>query len=51
MEDLVDCLIEYMDNGCQLKEEYRERIERTFAFADQNCCARVLERMLEKHEK
>jgi CDP-glycerol glycerophosphotransferase (TagB/SpsB family) len=51
MEDLVDCLIEYMDNGCQLKEEYRERIERTFAFADQNCCARVLEKMLEIHEK
>jgi CDP-glycerol glycerophosphotransferase (TagB/SpsB family) len=51
MEDLVDCLIEYMDNGCQLKEEYRERIEHTFAFSDQNCCARVLEKMLEKHEK
>lgn len=48
LEDLVDKLIEYMDNNCMLKEEYRQRIENTFAYADTNCCARVLERIREE---
>lgn len=29
-ENLVDRLIEYMQNGCQLKHLYRDRIEKTF---------------------
>lgn len=45
LEQLVDKLIEYMDNDCELKEKYRERIENTFAYADKNCCARVLEKI------
>lgn len=40
-EDLVNRIIEYMENDCQLKEKYRERIDRTFSYHDKNNCDRV----------
>lgn len=40
---LIERIIEYMENGCQLKECYRERIERTFRYSDQKNCQRVYE--------
>ena len=36
-------IIEYMDNGCQLKDKYRKRIDRFFTFNDQKNCQRVYE--------
>ena len=45
-DKLVDCLIEYMENGCQLKEKYRARIDATFPFSDQNNCQRVYEEII-----
>lgn len=42
-EALVSRIIEYMENGCQLKEIYRERIEKTFPYHDQENCRRVYE--------
>lgn len=47
MEDTVNRIIEYMENGCVLKEMYRKRIEETFSFHDQECCRRVMERLME----
>ena len=47
LESTVDCIIEYMKNGCQLKDIYRERIDRFFAFDDQNNCQRVYDRIME----
>lgn len=47
LESTVDCIIEYMKNGCQLKDKYRERIDGFFAFDDQNNCQRVYERIME----
>lgn len=44
---LVDRVIEYMEHGCGLKEKYRERIDRFFAFHDQNNCQRVYEKIEE----
>lgn len=38
---LIDRMIEYMKNRCQLKEYYRERIERVFRYSDQKNCQRV----------
>ncbi len=38
---LIDRMIEYMKNRCQLKECYRERIERVFRYSDQKNCQRV----------
>lgn len=47
LEDTVDRIIEYMENGCQLKEKYRERIDSFFAFNDHNNCQRVYEKIME----
>lgn len=43
LESTVDRIIEYMKNGCQLKEKYRKRIDNFFAFNDKNNCQRVYE--------
>ena len=40
-EGLISRMIEYMKNGCQLKDKYRKRIDSTFPFADKNNCKRV----------
>lgn len=47
LEEMVDCLIDYMKNGCQLKDKYRERIDHFFAFNDQNNCERVYQKVCE----
>jgi len=46
LEGIVDRIIEYMENDCQLKEKYRERIEKAFPFSDKNNCQRVYEAIL-----
>lgn len=43
LESTVNRIIEYMQNNCTLKEKYRERIDRFFAFNDRNNCQRVYE--------
>ncbi len=50
-EKTVDRLIEYMKNGCRLKDEYRARIDRFFAFDDQQNCRRVYEKLKELQRK
>jgi len=46
LEGTVARLIEYMENGCQMKPEYRERADRFFAFNDRNNCRRVYEAIM-----
>ena len=46
-ESTVNLLIEYMENGCELKDKYRERIDSFFAFNDKNNCQRILDKILE----
>jgi len=46
-DSLVNQIIEYMENGCKLKEKYRERIDKFFAFNDQKNCERVYEKIRE----
>jgi len=41
LEGTVARIIEYMENGCALKDYYRERINNTFAFNDTKNCERV----------
>ena len=43
-------IIGYVKNGCELKEKYRERIDRFFAFHDKNNCQRVMEKIMELEE-
>ncbi len=46
VEKLVDLIIEYINNGCVLKEKYLKRINNTFYYHDKNNCARVYEQLL-----
>ncbi len=46
LEGTVDRIIEYMENGCQLKDKYRQRIDSFFAFNDKNNCERVYQKIL-----
>ena len=52
LEDTVDCLIEYMKNDCALKDKYRQRIEKFYAFKDKKNCERIFNAItkLEKQE-
>jgi len=43
----VDRLIEYMENGCQMKPKYTNRVDSFFAFNDQKNCERVYQRIRE----
>lgn len=45
-DELVQRVVEYMENGCALKEKYRERIDRTFPYNDQENCRRVYEEIM-----
>jgi len=47
LDSTVDVLIDYMKNNCQLKDVYRERIDKFFAFNDHDNCKRILEKILE----
>lgn len=44
LDTTVDAIIRSMEQGCTLEDTYRQRIDATFAFDDQDCCRRVLER-------
>ena len=37
-EELVDKIIEYMDNGCEMEEKYKDRVNKFFKYIDQNNC-------------
>ena len=47
----VDRLIEYMSNGCKLKDKYRARIDGFFSYNDADNCRRVYEKLLELQAK
>ncbi len=47
LDTTIDLILEYVRNGCQLKELYRQRIDNFFAFNDTNNCKRVMEKILE----
>ena len=40
-------IIEYLENDCKLKDEYRNRIEKFFAYHDKNNCERVYKKIIE----
>lgn len=45
-EALVNRIIEYMENGCRLKDMYRNRIDKTFPYNDKDNCKRVYEEII-----
>lgn len=42
-DNLVETIIDYVDNGCAMKEEYIKKVENFFKFIDKNNCKRVYE--------
>lgn len=46
LEHTIDLILEYVKNGCVLKDNYRKRIDSFFAFDDQNNSQRVLDKVL-----
>lgn len=47
LDSTVDRIIEYMQNGCKLKDKYRERIDGFFAYNDKRNCERIYNRIIE----
>lgn len=47
LEDTVNRIIEYMENDCEMKPKYRERVEKCFKYHDRNNCQRVYEKIIE----
>lgn len=47
VSDTVNCILEYLENDCVLKEKYRERIDGFFAFEDRHNCERVYRKITE----
>ncbi len=50
-DSTVDTIIEYIENGCALKDKYRNRIDRFFAFNDKSNCQRITDKILEINEQ
>ncbi len=46
-EQLIDTIVNYMMDGCKLKEKYKNRKELFFAYGDNNCCRRVCDMLME----
>ena len=45
-EDIVNKIIDYIDNDCNMEEEYKKRVDKFFKFTDKNNCKRVYEWIL-----
>ena len=45
LQDTIDRIIEYIDNGCVMKEQYKKRVEGFFAHHDKDNCKRVYEKI------
>ena len=46
-EELVDVTIRYIENNCELGEEYSKRVSDFFIFTDKNNCKRVHDKIKE----
>ena len=44
--ETIDQIIEYMENNCQLKPQFRERVNAFFEYNDKNCCQRLADILL-----
>ncbi len=44
-QDLINKIIEYIDNDCQMEEKYIQRVNQFFKYNDQNNCQRLYDRL------
>ncbi|MBR6404298.1 MAG: CDP-glycerol glycerophosphotransferase family protein [Eubacterium sp.] len=49
-DELVSLLIDYMKNGCEMKEIYRMRADDFFEYDDRNNCQRIYDEMIRYQE-
>ena len=49
LEGVIQRMIEYIENDCRMKEQYRKRADRFFAFRDQKNCQRLYDKIMEEH--
>ena len=42
-DDLVEKVIDYLDNGCEMEKEYKKRVDKFYRYNDQDNCKRVYE--------
>ena len=40
-EELIDLIMEYVENECEMKDQYTKRVDDFFEFNDKNNCKRV----------
>lgn len=50
LDETVDTLIDYIKNGCIMKQEYVEKVDNFFAYTDRNNCKRIYEAVVEAEE-
>lgn len=50
-DELIDVLIDYMKNGCKMKDEYVKRADDFFYFNDHENCKRIYKEMIDYQEK
>lgn len=50
LDDAVNTLIEYMNNGAKMKDTYIARVDSFFAFNDKNNCKRAIDEILSLDE-
>ena len=50
-EQLVECLCEYMRNGCRMKEKYVKRADDFFEFSDHNNCKRIYQEIIKAQKQ
>ena len=51
LEETVATLIDYIKNGCKLKEIYRQRADGFFAYNDKENCKRITEKIISASKK
>jgi CDP-glycerol glycerophosphotransferase (TagB/SpsB family) len=49
-DELVDLLIDYMKNGCKMKQKYIDRANDFYEFDDHNNCKRIFDEKI-KYQK
>ncbi|WP_406531869.1 CDP-glycerol glycerophosphotransferase family protein [Methanobrevibacter sp.] len=45
-EELINTLEEYLENGCEMKDEYKSRVDNFYKYKDKNNCERVYRAIL-----
>ena len=50
-DELVELLIDYMKNGCKMKDEYRRRADDFYEYSDHGNCKRIFDEMVAYQRK